>query len=622
MNRKILYLFLSIATAVFSTFYLLNLQTYAAAPGATFFVTTAADEDDGACDPGDCSIREAIAAANASPGHDTVAMGAFESGAGLYLELGQIVISDDLTLLCNIMPLNAGLNGNRYFDITAGTAVSISQCIFAGGQADVGGAIRVTDGELTILDSQVNDNTVSAFGGGIAAIRSSLTLIDTHFNGNVSDSDAGAIYGMSSTINLVGSTLNYNTSVGRGGAIFVDGGSLQTDLNSNIDHNSAFLGGGIAAEAAVVSLRNTAVFSNSAANGGGIFSINAGSVELRSSMVSGNEAALGGGILNGGISSTLLVTQSGINANRSTGAGAGIYNDAGTVFLRNQCNLAENIAGGHGGALYSSSGSVSVDRCSLSSNTSGSNGGGLHLSGGTATISRSELSQGQAADGLGGGIFSSGMLSVTQSSIALNTAVSGGGLYLEADAVVEHSTIDQNEAVPSSSSSAAPYGGGVFIGKGTLSMTHVTMAYNRGALGSGLYAADEDAMGDTAVAIANSIVTLNAQAPFGSNCFSQATVAFSSVGANLAEEASCPDFTIGNAALDVRTVEALGAYYPLQSSSDALDSGDATVCGASRQMDQRGNLLLPADAGCDLGAIEQGAIVLQYGLSLPIVLSP
>ena len=43
-------------------------------PQATFVVNTTADGADGSCDPSpsDCTLREAIVAANASPGVDTI----------------------------------------------------------------------------------------------------------------------------------------------------------------------------------------------------------------------------------------------------------------------------------------------------------------------------------------------------------------------------------------------------------------------------------------------------------------------------------------------------------------------------------------------------------------------
>src|SRR5260370_40872868 len=49
---------------------------------ATFTVNTADDHDDGLCNAADCTLREAINAANASPGTDTITFNI--SGAGVH----------------------------------------------------------------------------------------------------------------------------------------------------------------------------------------------------------------------------------------------------------------------------------------------------------------------------------------------------------------------------------------------------------------------------------------------------------------------------------------------------------------------------------------------------------
>ena len=65
-----------------------------ASPFATTFpVTKTADTNDGSCDP-DCSLREAIDAANTNPGTDDVPV-----PAGTYLlTLGQLAVSDDVSI--------------------------------------------------------------------------------------------------------------------------------------------------------------------------------------------------------------------------------------------------------------------------------------------------------------------------------------------------------------------------------------------------------------------------------------------------------------------------------------------------------------------------------------------
>ena len=61
---------------------------------ATLAVTKTADTDDGSCDA-DCSLREAIAAANAAPG-STITFGATGTFS---LPLGELVISAPMTIV-------------------------------------------------------------------------------------------------------------------------------------------------------------------------------------------------------------------------------------------------------------------------------------------------------------------------------------------------------------------------------------------------------------------------------------------------------------------------------------------------------------------------------------------
>ena len=85
---------------------------------ATFIVNQADDHDDGLCDGGDCTLREAINAANASPGADTIGFNI--PGAGprtISLTMALPTIADPVTIDGTTQPGFAGspvveLNGN------------------------------------------------------------------------------------------------------------------------------------------------------------------------------------------------------------------------------------------------------------------------------------------------------------------------------------------------------------------------------------------------------------------------------------------------------------------------------------------------------------------------------
>src|SRR4051812_2764616 len=71
-----------------------------AARAASFTVTTLADNDDGTCDVSHCSLREAINAANAAAGDDTITFGV-NGTIALTANLPNITANGALTILGN-----------------------------------------------------------------------------------------------------------------------------------------------------------------------------------------------------------------------------------------------------------------------------------------------------------------------------------------------------------------------------------------------------------------------------------------------------------------------------------------------------------------------------------------
>jgi len=140
-----------------------------AGPFATTFpVTKTEDTDDGVCDP-DCSLREAIDAANTNPGADDVPV-----PAGTYLlTLGQLVVSDDVSIggAGQTITIIDGNGTDRVFDIEATNGVvEISDVTIQNGYAYLsGGGIRNRGGKLSLTNSTVSDNTAFfGAGGGIS----------------------------------------------------------------------------------------------------------------------------------------------------------------------------------------------------------------------------------------------------------------------------------------------------------------------------------------------------------------------------------------------------------------------------------------------------------------------
>src|SRR3954451_5991808 len=147
----------------------------ATADAAIFQVTRQDDPAPGTCDPGDCSLREAVTAANGSSGQDTIIL----SGGTYVLSLGQLpTVTDPLTIA------GAGASTTR---ITGGTQAGPSIVLRAGAIAASGADLvleRLTVAGNTVTVDNVAADNITIGAGGVAVTSGSLTLIDSAVRGN------------------------------------------------------------------------------------------------------------------------------------------------------------------------------------------------------------------------------------------------------------------------------------------------------------------------------------------------------------------------------------------------------------------------------------------------------
>jgi CSLREA domain-containing protein len=277
-----------------------------ASPFATTFpVTKTADTNDGTCDP-DCSLREAIDAANTNPGADDVSV-----PAGIYLlTIGELFVSDDVSIV-GAGQTNTIIDGNATnrvlrIDNFLGV-VEISGMTIQNGSALYGGGIFNDDSYITLINSTVSGNTASGVtpfggGGGISNIGGGdlghATLINSTVSGNTSDGVGGGIY-LLGNLTLINSTVSGNTAGDGGGGVYNRG--YATFTKSTVSRNIARWGGGIKNIGGNVTLTNSTVSGNTASSyGGGIYNGGGGYVSLTNTTVSGNTATgrFGGGISN------------------------------------------------------------------------------------------------------------------------------------------------------------------------------------------------------------------------------------------------------------------------------------------------------------------------------------
>jgi CSLREA domain-containing protein len=323
-------------------------------PPAPLVVTKTADTDDQLCDA-DCSLREAVFAANSLQDADTISFQipttdpGYNSTTGVYTITltSAISITADLTingLGANVLTIS-GNQANRIFSTPTGVALTldgmtirdaaagptagaisnsgtmtISNCILtqnsaAGGGPTVEGGAITNSGTLTISYSTLSNNSASSFVGKGGAISNSgtLTIIRSTLSGNTTHS-----------------TSSGNGSASYGGAIFNSGSNAVVNLiNSTLSGNSA-VGG------------SSTPFGGAQAFGGAIYNAASGqgvvrltNCTLSGNFVTGGDIAAGGGIYNGG----------GVVSGRNTIIAQGISSDVFGPFESQGHNIIANTSG-------------------------------------------------------------------------------------------------------------------------------------------------------------------------------------------------------------------------------------------------------------------------------------
>lgn len=320
----------------FSLLTLLLAVLSVAASAATFTVTKIADTNDGTCDA-DCSLREAIAAANASPDNDVIVFSSlFDAPQTITLSGSELVINNAGSL--TITGPGAGLltisgnNASRIFLNTSASVASISGMTLTAGNGvstvnnNSGGAVLNNAGNLTLTAMIITGNTTSGSAGGIrnSGTGSQMTIDGCIISNNTSTgSSAGGVQNFStSTIIVRNSTFTGNLSGGGS----VGGGAMQVNGTARIT-NSTFSG-------------NT----SNTTGGGGALNVNGSSIIITNVTISGNTAPNnGGGIHRGSTNVNFFIRNSIVAGNNGTAASPDITNSAGG--LQSQGNNIIGVVG-------------------------------------------------------------------------------------------------------------------------------------------------------------------------------------------------------------------------------------------------------------------------------------
>jgi CSLREA domain-containing protein len=318
-----------------------------AAQAATFTVTKAADTADGSCDAADCSLREAISAANATAEADTVVVPAGTymlslAGAGEDLNAsGDLDVTQPVTIsgagaATTIIDGNGSVVMERVLDVVSATADTTltGVTIQNGDSTPDGGGIRAA-APLTLTNAAVSQNASDTGGGGIQS-DATVTLTNVTVSDNASGTGGGGI-SSSGSVTLSDTVVEGNSSGAGGGGIAASAGLSLTDVA--VTGNTASTGGGGISASADLTLTNVTVNGNSAGSGGGGITASA-LLTLTNVTISGNTADTGGGGITAGAGGTLNNVTITANTADDDGNGTG---DGGGISLGVAVSLANTL---------------------------------------------------------------------------------------------------------------------------------------------------------------------------------------------------------------------------------------------------------------------------------------
>lgn len=552
MGKNIVHRIVYLVLALIVPLVFLTLIGQANVRATNFVVTTTNDGGPG-------SLRQAVSAANQNPGPDLITF-ALAPNSSITLTYGTpadyIMITDTVTIDGGtaVSLTISGNNERNIFTIAAGTTVTITDLTLRYGNGG-GGAIYNDGGHLTVLRNTFRQNNAgTTLGGAIFNKDGTVIIKDSAFQENRSSYGAGIANDGYLEIN---NTTFQNNSGNYGGGILNCKGGTVFITNSYFSNNSAvYIGSAIYNRYSTSSLDGCGTANSSSI------------VNVSNSIFRDNYSGGAGTLLNEG---EMNIETSTIHNNTGNQDGGGIANN-GTLNLIHTTIFSNTAANNDGGAIHQFSGTITISNSLIENNTASVNGGAIAIQGGNAII--------------------------MNSSIISNMATSAGGILNNSDVFINNSTISGNTAVGAN----AENGGGAIKqlqATNTMTITHSAIANNTAPNQTGrdgIWQVNGNSL------IQQSIVAGNGSANCtvtGGNWNGQAY--------NLADDASCPDFTEADPML-----APLGNYggetptHALRSGSPAIDAGNNTLCPEN---DQRGEVR-PLDgngdgtAVCDIGAVE------------------
>jgi uncharacterized delta-60 repeat protein len=348
-------------------------------------------------DDDDCTLREAIIAANTnSNSHED----ACAPGSSTSTDI--ITLADGATYSLTIAGSSddASLTGDLDIIDNPDAPLDLIINVAGSGSAIISQDTTPDDRVLHVLEDASIKGTGVTFTNGTDGIFNeggTLKLYDSA----ITDNTGGGISNLSGTVTLDATTVSGNS----GGGIN-NRGTFTIQNSSLITENSAEYAAGIYNDEGTLVVDNSIISNNTATNlGGGLFNEwpDAHATIQNGSVISGNSANAGAGIKNHGV---LVIDDSIVTDNHALATGGAVYG-SGSVTIQNGSLISDNTAGAEGG-------------------------GAIGMDGGTVLIEDSTVSGNSAENG--GALYSPrsaypALITITNSMLLANTASGEGGVF-------------------------------------------------------------------------------------------------------------------------------------------------------------------------------------------------
>lgn len=402
------------------------------ADAATFAVTRFDDPAPSGCAVNDCSLREAVIAANATSALDTIQLGSgtYSLTRGCATDtpscndldvtrpLKIIGQGATATIIVNAVPwfappwqppAQADRLHTRVIDVST-SAITLERLALRSGTLQgtaaspaIGGCLRATSDTVTLADVHVSQCSAgsSGIGGGVALSGGTATLSRVRIADNASG-EGGGIY--ASAVRISGSDVEVSDNAASlyGGGARIVGGDFKLGGGSRIVRNSAGQGGGLLVTPALTTIvggtaattadRLALEDNSSVDDGGGIAAAGIGvfgnsppltirNLVLRRNLAAGNGGGMHVSMQSSGGADPVVISDAEFYANEAGGSGGGLHLDTPKALgdsVSQRLSFWQNTAAERGGAIFHVGGSA-LRHISSTSNSAGIEGNSVYV---------------------------------------------------------------------------------------------------------------------------------------------------------------------------------------------------------------------------------------------------